>query len=135
MTILSKRAWGTVIVAATFLPLAACSGGASNGGETAITNAAPGSYEYARQCFRALGLHALTSGTGAPASGDVMDQAKALAMAAGGKEGMSSPDILTDLMRLTGEGARTYQSMSGSEQAGFATTNQKFADECLAAQQ
>ena len=129
-----RRAQFISLAIALALPLGACSGQTAPGAPSAITDAAPGTYEYARQCFRAQGLQALTSGSGEPTGQDVMDQAKALAIIAGEKEGKSPAAVLTDLLRLTGEGARSFQSMSGTEQAAFAQASQAFAGTCLSAQ-
>ncbi|WP_298191129.1 hypothetical protein [Novosphingobium sp.] len=129
-----QRKQAISLILALALPLGACSGQTAPGAPAAITDAAPGSYEYARQCFRALGLQALISGSGTPTSQDVMDRASALATAAGKKEGMSGTDVLTDLLRQTGEGASSFQSMPADQQAAYASASQAFAKTCLEAQ-
>lgn len=108
-------------------------GACSSQSSPAVTDAAPGSYAYARDCFRAVGLQALTSGTGVPTSQAVMDRAKAKAIAAGEKEGMDPAAVLTDILRATGEGASTFQSLSGSEKDDYAAASQAFAKTCLSA--
>ena len=130
MPILPKRARLVCLAAALALPLGACSGQ----GSVTITDAAPGSYEYAKACFRALGLQALTSGSGTPTSQSVMDAAKDMAIAAGSKQGMAPTDVLTDLLRATGKGARDFQSLSGAEKSSYAAASEAFADTCLSAQ-
>lgn len=120
-------------IASIVLSLAALGACSSQSGPT-ITDAAPGSYAYARDCFRAVGMQALTSGTGVPTSQAVMDRAKTKAIAAGKNEGMDPVSVLNDLLRSTGEGARNFQSLSGSAKAEYAAASQAFAETCLSAQ-
>jgi hypothetical protein len=117
-------------IACLILSLAAL-GACSSQSAPAVTEAEPGSYAYARDCFRAVGLQALTSGTGAPTSQAVMDRAKAKAIAAGEKEGMDPVAVLNDVLRATAEGASTFQSLSGSAQTEYAAESQAFAQTCL----
>ncbi|WP_285710628.1 hypothetical protein [Erythrobacter oryzae] len=116
-----------ICLAVALAALGACSSQSA----PAVTDAEPGTYAYARDCFRAVGLQALTSGTGAPTAQAVMERAKAKAIAAGEKEGMDPAAVLTDILRATGEGARIFQSLSGSAKDEYAAASQAFAKTCL----
>lgn len=130
MLALPKRNDFACLALALAVPLGACSGQTG----VTITDAAPGSYDYAKACFRALGLQALTSGSGTPTAQSLMDRASATAIAAGSKQGMEPAAVLTDLLRATGEGARTFQGLSGSEKSEYAAASEAFAGSCLVAQ-
>lgn len=124
----AKRALGFLITMPLVMAAGGCSGAGVSGGK--LTDAAPGSYEYARMCFRATGLQGIASQGSMVIGEGTMNGVKDKAIAAGLREGKAATEVLTDLLKFTGEGAREYQALSSDDQARFVADNKAFAAEC-----
>ena len=125
MTTCSKRPLA-LCLAVSLTALGACSGGAM----LPITDAEPGTYEYAKACFVAYGLEGVTKGSG-PVPASSMDPIKDKAVALGKKQGMDGPEALTDLLKAMDRAYRGYESLSAADKAEYAAASEAFRKVCL----